>query len=88
MKALFFTSNYCPSCRKMEPVIKKLQGEGFAIEVIDTRSNSELAGKYSVNAIPTLIILSNGQEIKRWVGVVSEENIKSIFKKQNDYRIW
>ena len=88
MTGLFFTSQGCPPCKKMLPVIKKLQSEGFNIEIIATSDNQRVE-KYRIQATPTLIILNtSGTEIKRWEGIVAESEILAVFKKSHNYDIW
>lgn len=72
----------------MAPVIASLQEAKFDITVIDTKQDRETPAQYKIDALPTLIVFSNTQEIKRWVGVVDESEIRSIFKQDLDYRIW
>lgn len=81
-------SKACGGCRAMAPVIASLQEAKFDITVIDTKKDKDTPAQYKIDALPTLIVFSNTQEIKRWVGVVDESEIRSIFKQDLDYRIW
>jgi thioredoxin-like negative regulator of GroEL len=72
----------------MAPVIASLQADKFDITVIDAKKDKDTSAQYKIDALPTLIVFSNTQEIKRWVGVVDESEIRSIFKQDLDYRIW
>lgn len=72
----------------MAPVIEKLRKDGYAIDIIDRDKNSELAKKYGVSALPTIIILNGDIETKRWVGIVSESELRSVLKKFPDYEVW
>ena len=73
-----FNAPWCAPCRAQEPVIKKLmdtyQNRAAIIEINIDQHNS-LATEYSVQSIPTLIIFKDGKEIKRFVGLQSEETI-------------
>jgi thioredoxin-like negative regulator of GroEL len=88
MNAFYFTSKACGACRAMASTIASLQTAGFDITIIDAKQDKETSAQYKIDALPTLIIFSNTQEIKRWVGVVDEAEIRSIFKNDLDYRIW
>ncbi|MCP3871561.1 MAG: thioredoxin family protein [Desulfobacteraceae bacterium] len=71
-----FSASWCGPCKAMEPVIKgmvnKFRGKATIVEVdIDTQKT--LATYYMVQSIPTLIIFQEGQEVKRFVGVQSED---------------
>lgn len=88
MNALFFSAQWCIACKRMYPTVKKLQDEGFKIEIIDTDKNKPLAKQYGVDALPTLVILDGEKVVEKFVGIVSEDRIKAVFKKQHDYKIW
>ena len=73
-----FSASWCGPCKAQEPIIKdltkKYQKHASIIE-IDIDKHRELATKYMVQSIPTLVIFKNGQEIKRFVGLQSKATI-------------
>ena len=73
-----FSANWCAPCKAQEPVIKnvadKFKNRASIIEV-DIDDNRDLATKFMVQSIPTLIIFKNGKEIKRFVGLQTENTI-------------
>ena len=71
-----FWANWCMPCRMLGPVIEKLAGdyEGKAeIGKVDVDEQGELAMRYGVMSIPTVILFKDGQEVTRLVGVQPEE---------------
>jgi thioredoxin 1 len=68
-------SNRCPPCRVLAPTISSL-ADKYASRVtvckVDVDRVSAVAQKYGVRAIPTLLIISNGKEVNRLVGLRSE----------------
>lgn len=75
-----FYADWCGPCVAMSPVIEELEkelGDKIEIKKIDVDQNQEETGKYGVMSIPTYLILKDGQEVDRFVGVTSKEVIKN-----------
>lgn len=75
-----FYADWCGPCVAMNPVIEELEkevGDKVEIKKIDVDQNQEEASKYGVMSIPTYLILKDGQEVERFVGVTSKEVIKN-----------
>lgn len=73
-----FSARWCAPCKAQEPIIKnlvnKFKNRASIIEV-DIDSNRDLAIKFMVQSIPTLIIFKDGKEIKRFIGLQTENTI-------------
>jgi len=71
-----FSASWCGPCKAMEPVIRemvnKYEGKATIME-IDIDKQRTLATDYMVQSIPTLIIFQDGSEVRRLVGIQSEE---------------
>ena len=67
-----FGATWCGPCKAMEPIIKdmkkKYEGRAAILE-INIDEQKSLATDYMVQSIPTLILFSDGQEVKRLVGL-------------------
>ena len=75
-----FWAEWCPPCRMQGPIVEKLVGPyaGKAtIAKLDVDANSGTASKFGVQSIPTLIILKDGEESKRLVGLQTEDTLKA-----------
>lgn len=73
-----FWATWCAPCRMLGPVVEEVaeETEGRAIVgKLNVDDEMELARKYRVAAIPTLIVFENGQEVRRSVGVIEKEDI-------------
>jgi len=73
-----FWATWCAPCRMLGPVVEEVaeETEGRAIVgKLNVDEEMELAHKYRVASIPTLIVFENGQEVRRSVGVIEKEDI-------------
>jgi len=79
-----FWATWCPPCKELKPTIEALEKEyegKIEIRSIDTDQNKDLAQKFSVQAIPTLVFLdAKGNELSRIVGLVPKDTIVGRFK--------
>ena len=72
-----FYADWCGPCKMMSPIIDSIAEENQELKVgkINVDEAGELAAKYNIMSIPTIIIFKNGNEYKKIVGVTSKENI-------------
>ena len=71
-----FWAPWCGPCRTMGPGVEKL-AKDFAgranIGKVNLDDNEALAASYEITAIPTFLILKDGEVVGRFVGAVTEE---------------
>ena len=72
-----FYADWCGPCKMMSPIIDSIAEEKQELKVgkVNVDESQELAVKYNIMSIPTIIIFKNGNEHKKFVGVTSKENI-------------
>lgn len=77
-----FWASWCGPCRMLGPVIDQLGSELTDVKVckIDVAANQDLAAKYKVETIPTLVVFEGGKEVKRSVGVQPKPAILAMLK--------
>lgn len=73
-----FWATWCGPCRRQAPIIEELAEEGYAVGKLDVDQEMELAQKYQVMSIPTLIVFKNGEEAARLVGLTPKEKLKEL----------
>jgi thioredoxin len=75
-----FSAEWCPPCKKMNPIVDELIKEGYSILKIDGGSQDELVKSYQIGSFPTLVLFKNGEEIKRVSGFQTKESLIELFK--------
>ena len=74
-----FFATWCGPCKMMAPVIEKLAAEyeGKAdIGKMDVEESMDIAGRYGIMNVPTLMIFKNGQVEAKLVGLQSGNDLK------------
>lgn len=68
-----FFADWCYPCKMMAPVVEEVsKDESIKVGKVNIDENQELAEKYGVESIPTIIVFKNGKEYKRQVGVTDK----------------
>lgn len=76
-----FYATWCMPCKVMSPMIEEIAKEHKEVKFVkvDIDKNEELAIKYNVMSIPTMLVMKNGEVTKTLVGIVSKESIVGEF---------
>lgn len=75
-----FWAEWCQPCQVMSAYVEFLAREyagRLLVAALDTDENPQTPARYNVMGLPTLLLLRNGQEMDRIVGVVGYEEIKT-----------
>lgn len=73
-----FWASWCGPCRMMSPVIDQIaeeMGDKLKVCKVNVDENHELAEKYEIMTIPAFIVMKNGAEAGRTIGVQPKEDI-------------
>ena len=77
-----FFATWCGPCKMLSPVIDEIAEEQTELKVckVNVDDEPELASRYGVMSIPTLVVIRDGKEVNKSVGVVSKEEILALVK--------
>lgn len=73
-----FWATWCGPCKMISPIVDQVANElaGSAkVAKVDVDQAAELARRFGVRNVPTLIFIKNGEEVDRVVGATSKDNI-------------
>lgn len=68
-----FWAPWCGPCRVMAPIFERAAGElepGVRLAKVDTDAEPELAARFGIRSIPTLVLMAGGREISRFSGAL------------------
>jgi thioredoxin 1 len=79
-----FHALWCGPCKMQAPILKEIAAElGDKVRVlkIDVDRNNEIAARYNVRSVPTLIIFLQGEIIYRQAGVHTRSQLMDVLQK-------
>ena len=77
-----FWASWCGPCQMLLPVVEQLAGEVTDAKIckINVDEQPELAERYQVMTIPTLMVFKDGNPVEKSIGVISKEQILKLIR--------
>ncbi|MCL1854889.1 MAG: thioredoxin [Clostridia bacterium] len=77
-----FYADWCGPCKMVAPIVLELSMEntGFKVCKLNVDDAPEIAAKYNVLSIPTLIVLKEGKVANQIVGAQNKDTLKAMLK--------
>jgi len=75
-----FNANWCGPCRMLRPILDEVSRETDNVKIVSINidDEEELARNYGIMSIPCLVLINNGNETKRSVGLISKDEVKRL----------
>ena len=77
-----FYADWCGPCKAYSPIVEAFAAENENIKVVKVNvdDSEDLAIKYNAMSIPTTVVIKNGKEVNRAVGIISKSNLAELVK--------
>ncbi len=79
---LDFSATWCGPCKMLAPIIENVASkhEGVKVAKLDIDQVPDVANKYRVQSVPTVLIFKGGKEVARQVGLVPEAKLVDLVR--------
>jgi thiol-disulfide isomerase/thioredoxin len=81
---IFFTADWCRACQRMYPRIKELRDAGYIVYVFNIDKFKPAAEKFQIESLPTTVVMDQGKEVARFIGVVEKSKITNVTKTRDE----
>ena len=76
-----FFATWCQPCKMMHPVLERVKatlGNKIRIIKVDVDSHQQIAAKYQIQSVPTLMLFKNGEMLYRQSGAMSRNELLAL----------
>ncbi len=78
VKLVDFFATWCGPCRMLAPILEQVSEESSAdVYKVDIDESSNLARKYGIMVVPTMLVFVDGKEVERFSGFMQKDAILS-----------
>lgn len=73
-----FNAEWCGPCKMLAPVLEEIAEANNTIKFVSVNvdANERIAAEYNIMSIPCLVMIENGKEVKRSVGLVPKVELE------------
>lgn len=81
MKELIkFSASWCQPCKSLAANFKHVDMGEVTLKEVDIDEDMDLAKQYGVRGVPTMVLVEDGKEVKRSVGVMMADKIEEFIR--------
>ena len=79
---LDFWAPWCGPCRMLSPILDEIaaEAEDFKVAKVNVDEEGDLAMRFGVMSIPTLVVIKNGEEVNRSLGAMPKEMVYDLVR--------
>jgi thioredoxin-like negative regulator of GroEL len=71
----YFSSPWCGPCKSFGPTMDRVASNGIPLKKVNIDYEADASTRFGIRSVPTVILVANGQEVKRFVGAKSEQQV-------------
>lgn len=88
--AVVFSRPGCPPCERLKAAIAEdaTLFAGYRLQQVDSSQDRELAARYGVRSVPTVVIVRNGRQVAKRSGYESADDLREWLDTQKRSRRW
>ena len=76
MKQLwYFSAPWCGPCKMFGPTMDRVAQKGIPVKKVNIDYEPDASTKFGIRSVPTVILVENEQEVSRFVGAKSEQQV-------------
>jgi thioredoxin 1 len=76
---IYFTAAWCSPCKMFKPIVQAVSAEtDVAVVYVDVDEQADVAQRYSVTSVPTIVVENGGNVIYRNSGVMSKPQLTEV----------
>ena len=80
MKKLFyFSAPWCGPCKSFGPIMDQISQSGIEVQKVNVDTDNEATQAFSIRNVPTIVLVEGGQEVKRFSGVKSKQDVINFY---------
>jgi thioredoxin 1 len=75
----YFSAEWCGPCKQFGPVMDAISKQGIPVKKLNVDYTPEVSTKFGIKNIPTVILVENEQEIRRFTGARSMKQVTDFY---------
>lgn len=77
-----FWASWCMPCKMLAPILDEVaeETEEFKVCKVNVDEEGDLAMQFRIMSIPTLVVIKQGEEVKRSLGVISKDEVMDLMR--------
>ena len=75
---LYFSAPWCGPCKTLAPIVNELSSQ-INVRKINVDNDTELASKFGIRSVPTLVLVENDHDVGRKIGLQTQQDILNFY---------